>query len=129
MMFDRWTELAGVTKGNFGEQRDLVIRDQLCRSFNSKIVHFLKERSPKPTADLREMAAKYRSAYPNISLAGDEISTVNVAAGPTGKDRDMKLNMRDDWDVKDKGRPMYRRSQSSGQPRRWRNTSSRDEKG
>ncbi|GFN92706.1 hypothetical protein PoB_001921200 [Plakobranchus ocellatus] len=30
MMFDRWTELAGVTKG---ELRDLVIRDQLYRSF------------------------------------------------------------------------------------------------
>ncbi|GFO05092.1 hypothetical protein PoB_003159700 [Plakobranchus ocellatus] len=108
MMFDRWTELAVITKGNLEELRDLVIRDQLYRSFNSKAVTFLKERSPKSIADVRDMAAKYRSAYPDISLAREEISIGNVAEGPTGKDRDARTTMRDKWNPNVRGGPMFR---------------------
>ncbi|GFN74862.1 hypothetical protein PoB_000136800 [Plakobranchus ocellatus] len=43
------------------------------------------------------MAAKYRSAYPDISLAREEISISNIAAGPTGKDRDARPTIRDTW--------------------------------
>ncbi|GFO06339.1 hypothetical protein PoB_003284400 [Plakobranchus ocellatus] len=105
-------------KGHFGELRDLVIRDQLYRSLYNKIAISLKERGPKSVTDVRDMAANYRSAYPDISLAWEEIFIVNVAAGPTGKDRDARPTVKDDWDAKDRGCPMYRRSQSSGPPRR-----------
>ncbi|GFO13370.1 hypothetical protein PoB_003987500 [Plakobranchus ocellatus] len=109
MMFDRWTELAGVTKGNFGDLRDLVIRDQLYRSFNSKIITVLKERSPKSIAHVRDIATKYRLAHPDISLAKGEISIANAAQRPSGKDRDARSSTSDEWNANDRGCSMFRR--------------------
>ncbi|GFN73635.1 hypothetical protein PoB_000014100 [Plakobranchus ocellatus] len=54
------------------------------------------------------MAAKYRSAYPDILLVREKVSIANVAAGPSGKDRNARFTMRDNWDTNDRGRPMYR---------------------
>ncbi|GFO13358.1 hypothetical protein PoB_003986300 [Plakobranchus ocellatus] len=53
----------------------------------------------------------------------------NLEEGPSGKDRDTRPSMRDEWNANDRGRPMFRRWQSSGPPRLWRNTSSRDPRG
>ncbi|GFO05455.1 hypothetical protein PoB_003196000 [Plakobranchus ocellatus] len=127
MMFYRWTELAKVTKGQLGELRDVVIRDS-CMDPLILRLSFFSKKDLKSIADVRVMAAKYRSAYPNISLGRKKVSVANVAAGPTGKDRDARPAMRDDWNAKDRGGPTYRRSQCSGPPRGWRNSSTRDPK-
>ncbi|GFO19354.1 hypothetical protein PoB_004585900 [Plakobranchus ocellatus] len=98
-----------------------VDQRSLYRFFDSKIATFLKERSPKSIGDMRDMAAKYKSAYSDILVAKVEVSLANVATGPTGKDRVTRPTLRDDWDANDRGRPLYKRSQSSGPPRGWRN--------
>ncbi|GFO15686.1 hypothetical protein PoB_004219100 [Plakobranchus ocellatus] len=48
------------------------------------------------------MTAKYRPAYSNISPAREEVPMANVAAGPTGKDKDARPTMKDDWDANDR---------------------------
>ena len=79
-VFDKWTQLAGVEQGNFHKLRDVIIRDQLYRSFNKDLVTFLKERTPKSITEVRELATKYTTAYPDRSIAKDHSVVANFAS-------------------------------------------------
>ena len=110
-LFGKWVELAGIENGDFNSLRDLMLRDQLYRSLHSDLVTFLKERSPKSLKEVREIANRYVTAYPDRSIAKDH-NSANLALKPIHANLDNKQSR--EYSENQRGRLQNQRSNSCG---------------
>ena len=64
--FRRWVELSKTVK-SFDALEDLLIREQFLNSCNKNLAVFLKERSPKSTDEMAQLAEMYLEAHADMS--------------------------------------------------------------
>ena len=64
--FRRWVELSKTAK-SFDALEDLLIREQFLNSCNKNLAVFLKERSPKSTDEMAQLAEMYLEAHADVS--------------------------------------------------------------
>ncbi|GFO19245.1 reverse transcriptase [Plakobranchus ocellatus] len=60
---NRWIELSGKDKANPEDLTDLFVQEQLMNAFNRDLVVFPKERRPKSSDELVDLAEKYVEAH------------------------------------------------------------------
>ena len=62
LYFERWIDIAGISK-EYGDLKDLILREQFLRKCKPDLRMFLKERTPKSLKDMISLTEQYMAAH------------------------------------------------------------------